>query len=71
MKFNMEKAYNKGSHFVFDEIAYNPSSRPGGVVQSGSVKWIVHPGFDVYIFSILTRFSLFLTSGCVVNWLNI
>lgn len=41
MKFNMEKAYNKGSHLVFDEIAYNPSSQSGRVVQSGAVKWIV------------------------------
>lgn len=41
MKFNMEKAYNKGSHLVFDEIAYNPSFWPVRVVQSGAVKWIV------------------------------
>lgn len=42
MKFNMEWAYNKGSHLVFDEMAYNPSSRPFHVVQSATVKWNVH-----------------------------
>lgn len=62
MKFNMEKAYNKGSHLVFDEIAYNPSSCPAvWSNQARSSGSLTLSGFDVYIFSILIGFSLFLT----------
>lgn len=72
MKFNMEKAYNKGSHLVFDEIAYNPSfCLAVWSNQARSSGSFTLPEFDVYIFSILIRFSLFFTLGFVVNWFNI
>lgn len=39
IKFNMEKAYNEGSHLVCDEIVYNPSYGSCHVAQSCTVKW--------------------------------
>lgn len=72
MKFNMEKAYNKGSHLVFDEIAYNPSSRPGRVVQSATVKWNIQSSqiWCVY-FRLFNEILSIFDFGFLVNWLNI
>lgn len=45
LKFNMEKAYNKGSHSLRDEIVYNPSYGPCHVLESYTVKWGWKPIF--------------------------